>query len=80
MHYQSSFEKGKHDIKIHMYMCTIKEVIQKKSKRDQFPDSFKVNWEMVYGKHIWPINLILFFNKTSNFQTTNTNNKNNFSE
>ena len=57
MHYQSSFEKHKHDVKKTWH--TIKEIIQKISKRDQFPDSFKVDGEMVYDT-LLPKNLICF--------------------
>ena len=58
MHYQSSFEKHKHDVKKTWH--TIKEIIQKISKRDQFPDSFKVDGEMVYDKHIITKKINLF--------------------
>ena len=41
MHYQTSFEKYKHDTK--QTWCIIKKIIKKNSKSDQFPNSFKIH-------------------------------------
>ena len=48
MHYQSSFENHKHNVK--KTWCLIKEIIQKNPTKEQFPDSFKVDGEMVSDK------------------------------